>query len=76
MPGRVSLPDRIQRTLLGACLMVLTLLGLSEASGWKTWAALALQAELLITGLAGWCPIYWACRVGTGRPSPPESAKE
>ena len=72
MHGRVSLPDRIQRTLIGACLVALTLLGLFESTDWKKWTALALQAELLITGLVGWCPFYWACRVGAGHPSSPE----
>lgn len=29
--------------------------------------ALVLQIELLLTGLAGWCPVYWACRVRSTR---------
>ena len=45
--------------------MTLTILGLMEATDWKAWLALTLQVELVITGLAGWCPIYWACRVGS-----------
>ena len=35
-----------------------------ESTDWKKWTALVLQTELFLTGLAGWCPIYWACRVG------------
>ena len=61
MSGRVPLPDRVQRLVLGASLMALTLSGLSESVDWRKLTSLALQAELLITGLVGWCPIYWAC---------------
>jgi Protein of unknown function (DUF2892) len=64
MFGRIPFPDRLQRIFLGACLMALTFLGLLESMDWKKWTALVLQTELLFTGLAGWCPIYWACRVG------------
>ena len=51
--------------------MALTILGLLEAADWKKWTALILQTELLFTGVAGWCPIYWACSVG-----PPANTKE
>ena len=64
MRGRIPFPDRLQRLIIAGCLMILTILGLIEAPEWKKWTALALQAELLITGFAGWCPVYWACRVG------------
>ena len=49
--------------------MILTVLGLLESPEWKKWAALALQMELIVTGLAGWCPIYWTCRVSYGKTS-------
>ena len=64
MRGRIPTADRIQRLLLAACLMLLTVLGLLESPEWKKWTALVLQLELLVTGLAGWCPIYWGCGVG------------
>ena len=64
MLGRIPFPDRFQRIFLGTCLMALTVFGLLESSDWKKWAALVLQSELLVTGLVGWCPIYWACRIG------------
>ena len=68
--GRVVLPDRLQRFALALCLMSLTVLGLLESSDWKKWMALAIQSELLLTGLVGWCPFYWACslrkRVASG----------
>ncbi len=62
--GIIPFPDRTQRVVFGLGLMLLTILGLFESSDWKKWAALVLQSELLLTGLAGWCPIYWACRIG------------
>ncbi len=64
MIGRIPFPDRLQRLFLATCLMALTVLGLLESTDWKKWTALVLQTELLFTGLAGWCPIYWACRIG------------
>ena len=64
MHGRITFPDRLQRLMLALCLMTLTIWGLIDTRNWKLWIALALQTELLLTGLAGWCPIYWACRVG------------
>ena len=72
MRGRIPRPDRLQRVLLGLLLMMLTIIGLIESPEWKKWAALVLQSELLITGLAGWCPIYWACRVGNGKAHDPQ----
>jgi len=64
MRGTIGVPDRIQRVLIGLCLMTLTILGLVEGvAGWKGWLALSLQLELLTTGAVGWCPVYWLCRV-------------
>ena len=62
--GRIPFPDRIQRLLMAACLMVLNVFGLLKSADWLKWTALVVQVELLLTGLAGWCPIYLACRVG------------
>ena len=64
MFGRIPLPDRFQRILFGACLMALTVFGLLESTDWKKRTALVMQMELLSTGLAGWYPVYGACRVG------------
>lgn len=59
--GNVPAADRIQRLSIGALLMALTLSGLAERADWRTLLALALQLELLVTGIAGWCPVYWGC---------------
>jgi hypothetical protein len=67
--GRIVFPDRVQRLSLASCLIALTVLGLLESTDWKKWMALMLQMELFFTGLAGWCPIYWACRVRQRRSS-------
>ena len=61
--GFVPRSDRAQRIVAGTALMVLTLLGIDEGTSWRTWAALTIQSELLLTGLAGWCPVYWSCSV-------------
>ena len=63
MIGTIPFPDRTQRVILGLVLMLLTVLGLLESSNWKKWGALVLQSELLLTGLVGWCPVYWACKI-------------
>ena len=65
MRGMVTIPDRIQRIFVGLCLMILTILGLIEGAAWKGGLALSLQLELFMTGVAGWCPFYWACRSGS-----------
>ena len=59
--GRVGRADRIQRLMIGAALMLLTVSGLGESADWRSVVALLLQTQLLLTGLVGWCPIYWAC---------------
>ena len=61
--GQITFPDRLQRLVIATCLIALTILGLLESSDWTKWTALGLQIEMLITGLAGWCPIFWACRI-------------
>ncbi|QDV11196.1 hypothetical protein CA51_10570 [Rosistilla oblonga] len=60
--GQIEFPDRLQRLVIGTLLMLLTLWGLSERFEWTRVVALMLQLELLLTGIAGWCPIYWGCR--------------
>ena len=61
--GRVSKADRIQRMVSGLLLMTLTLSGMLEKFDWRSFLAIAIQSELLITALVGWCPIYWGCRL-------------
>ena len=63
--GRISQADRIQRLLIGGALMALTVSGLIHRIEWRGVVALTLQAELLLTGLVGWCPIYWTCRLNS-----------
>ena len=60
--GKIPRADRIQRLTTGGALMLLTATSLWDHVEWRALVALALQLELLITGLAGWCPIYWMCR--------------
>lgn len=61
--GRIPGADRVQRLVIGAALMSLTISGLFYRVEWRGLVALTLQTELLLTGIAGWCPIYWGCRV-------------
>ena len=60
--GQISVPDRVQRLGISVFLMTLTIWGLTERMDWKPLVALVLQVELLLTGLAGWCPVYCAYR--------------
>ncbi len=64
MRATVPLDDRVQRVLIGGLLMGLNMVGLTRSPDWPKWAALALQIELVATGLAGWCPLYWCMRRG------------
>jgi hypothetical protein len=61
--GGIPKADRIQRLMIGGGLMLLTLTGLLERVEWRALVALSFQTELLLTGIAGWCPIYWTCRI-------------
>ncbi len=61
--GAIPRADRLQRLIIGGTLMVLTIYGLFERFEWRAILALCLQIELLVTGIAGWCPMYWACRI-------------
>ena len=60
MRGTINSADRIQRLIAGSLLLVLNLLGIQESQDWTPWFALVVQLELLATGLAGWCPVYWS----------------
>ena len=62
MRGNVQPEDRIQRVALGVVLLLLNAIGLAKSPDWAKWTALALQLELLLTGLTGWCPLYWSLR--------------
>ena len=59
--GKIPRGDRAQRLVIGGALMLLTISGLTESVGWRSVLALILQTELMITAIAGWCPVYWAC---------------
>ncbi len=63
MRGRINQADRLQRLVTGAVLIALNGIGLTESADWTRWLALAVQMELLATGLAGWCPFYWSLRL-------------
>lgn len=54
--------DRIGRVVLGLALVAIGLLLVDGAWG---WALTALGLVPLITGLAGWCPIYAVIGRGT-----------
>jgi hypothetical protein len=60
MRGQINEADRLQRILAGGALILLNSIGLIQAPDWPRWVALAVQLELLATGLAGWCPFYWS----------------
>ena len=62
MHGGVQPADRIQRVGFGLVLILLNAVGLSKSPDWAKWTVLALQLELLLTGLTGWCPLYWSLR--------------
>jgi hypothetical protein len=48
-------------------LMALNVYGMSHGATWNQWVALAVQLDLLVTGLAGWCPMAMTCRVADAR---------
>ena len=60
MRGWINQADRLQRLVLATLLIALNIASLSQSPDWTRWLALALQVELLATGLAGWCPFYWS----------------
>ena len=62
MHGNVQPADRIQRVAFGVVLILLNAVGLSQSPDWAKWTALALQLELVLTGMTGWCPLYWSLR--------------
>ena len=49
--------------MIGGALMLLTVSGFLNHVEWRGIVALTLQTELLLTGIVGWCPVYWTCRV-------------
>ena len=61
--GRIPRADRIQRLVIGGALMLLTVSGFAQHLDWRGILALILQTELLLTGMVGWCPVYWTCRI-------------
>ena len=73
MRGKVISADRVQRLVIGFLLTLINLAGILNEPTIGRWVALALQLELLVTGLAGWCPFYWAMGVGVGNREPAKS---
>ncbi len=63
MRGRINQADRLQRLVVAAVLIALNAAGLAQSPDWTRWLALAVQVELLATGLVGWCPFYWSLGV-------------
>lgn len=53
--------DRAQRVLIGFILLCLNFLSndFSELSS-TALISMVVQIELLLTGLIGWCPLYWS----------------
>lgn len=49
--------------------MMLTVSSLIHYVEWRGIVAIALQSELLLTGIVGWCPVYWSCRIRTNEPT-------
>jgi len=71
MRGRVETTDRAVRVLVGGVALIF---GLTQAgsigAGWA-YAADAVGVIGLLTGLAGWCPLYTFFGVETcGKPAP------
>ncbi len=62
--GRVAYADRLQRILMALVLIFLNLFGIFESPTYPKFIALAIQLELLLTGLIGWCPFYWSLGIG------------
>ncbi len=60
-----SRTDRIIRVILGIALLALGLFGMY--GGWLTWAAYILGGILLLTGIAGFCPLYALLKINTAR---------
>lgn len=54
--------DRVARVILGIGLIAIGLLAIDN--GWR-WALAAVGGIFLVTGLAGWCPIYAVIGKGT-----------
>lgn len=64
--GSIPNADRIQRLFIGGLLIALTLSSWHRAD-FRTYIALGLQADLFLTGLVGWCPVYWTCSITTAK---------
>ena len=65
--GTIVTADRLQRLVAAVLLILLNVVGIWRAPDSLKWLALAVQLELLITGLIGWCPFYWALGASAAR---------
>ena len=72
MRGRINNADRLQRLIAAGLLIVLNAVGIADSPDWTRFAALAVQVELLATGLVGWCPVYWSLGV-SAKPDAPRT---
>ena len=53
--------DRLQRIIMAVILIFLNLIGGDFSSiTTSSFIALMVQIELLLTGIVGWCPLYWS----------------
>jgi hypothetical protein len=57
--------DRIIRVIVGIALLAFGLFG--GISGWLLWVVYILGAILLVTGIAGFCPLYALLKFSTAK---------
>ncbi|HET7234246.1 MAG TPA: DUF2892 domain-containing protein [Longimicrobium sp.] len=70
IPINVGDADRMVRGMAALLLMTLNLLGI--VTGWLSVAAWVVTAVLLLTAMAGYCPLYSLLGINTSgaRPTP------
>jgi hypothetical protein len=64
----------MQQLVIGLVLLGLNMIGMLGDPDWIRFAALGVQIELILTAVAGWCPLYWSfgansCAVANGVPA-------
>ncbi len=74
--GFLSRSDRAQRITLGAALILLNVYGMKNGLAWNQWVALAIQLDLIVTGMIGWCPVAMACRAADAKMGQREGRSE
>lgn len=58
MSSNVGIIDRVIRALLGLALIAAALLGVFPNMALLFWAAIVVGLVLIVTALAGFCPLY------------------